>query len=281
MGKNSIVKSLYESTPLSGEEASALALEARKGNKAAQDKLVLGCMFWVRSAVKKTGAMENIEDLHMAGVAGIIKAIERFDPKKGMFTSFAYSYILDAVYEAIRKENHLVVLPNNVWRDKRRVANFCDDYRKNYGSMPSDEKTMKTLGMTRKALSLTRMGGKASCVDQKDYNDTDCKTDIVPFEWLSNDVCYADSYVLSEELSCLLSRLINEALNGKEREALLRHFGIGYEESMKFKEIGEIIGMNYQATRRLVEKAKWMLKEELAKYGYSSIEDFEFFQYAA
>jgi len=281
MREKSTQKSLFESTPLNGEEASALALEVRKGNKAAQDKLVLGCMYLIHSAVKKTGAKENDEDLGIAGVSGLIKAVERFDPKKGLFTSFAYSYILDAVYEAIRKENHLVVLPNNVWRDKRRVSNFCEKYERTYGEAPTDEVIMESLEMTSKALGQTRMGRKVACVDQDEYHDSDNKTDIVSVERLTDDICYADSHIMTDELSELLKRLIVEVLNAKEREALLRYFGIGYEAPMKYAEIAELLGMNYQATRRLIEKAIYILKREVAKHGYISADILEPFELVA
>jgi RNA polymerase primary sigma factor len=84
-------------SPLSSKEQVELCLKAQSGDKSARDRLILASMRFVvtraRFFVKRTPGAD-IDDMSNEGVAGLIKAIEKFDASKGVrFITYAVRWI--------------------------------------------------------------------------------------------------------------------------------------------------------------------------------------------
>jgi RNA polymerase sigma-B factor len=76
----------------------------RWGDDEARKELVLLylplAMFWARQ-ISRTAPWANLEDLKQYGVIGLIKAVERYDPSKGIkFKSFARKFICGAIFDS-------------------------------------------------------------------------------------------------------------------------------------------------------------------------------------
>jgi DNA-directed RNA polymerase sigma subunit (sigma70/sigma32) len=68
----------------------------------------------VRSYVKRfaqQASRDNIQDFEAAGALGLMKAIDSYDPSRGLFTSWAYKPILREVHRAVRDANHPNINP--------------------------------------------------------------------------------------------------------------------------------------------------------------------------
>jgi len=70
----------------------------------------------VRSYVKRftqQASRDNIQDFEAAGALGLMKAIDSYDPSRGLFTSWAYKPILREVHRAVRDADHSNINPGD------------------------------------------------------------------------------------------------------------------------------------------------------------------------
>jgi RNA polymerase sigma factor (sigma-70 family) len=97
----------------------------REGDQSSREELILFylplAIVWARR-VSKIAGWANWEDLKQDGVVGLIKAIERFDPGRGVeFRYFARSYIRGAIFDSPELTRDLARRQEEVYRKVRRT----------------------------------------------------------------------------------------------------------------------------------------------------------------
>src|SRR5262245_11670570 len=97
------------------EEERELARRARAGDKEAAERLVTANLRFVISYVKKyQGRGLGLAELVCIGNEGLLKAVKKFDPDKGVkFISYAVWWIRQTVLQALAEQTGSVRLPLN------------------------------------------------------------------------------------------------------------------------------------------------------------------------
>lgn len=97
------LRRLLESEPLGAAEERELALRASAGDRAARDELIVGSLRMVALRARMLGFGErDIADAVQAGTVGLIRAIDRFDPRRGArLATFAWWWIGAAMRGAV------------------------------------------------------------------------------------------------------------------------------------------------------------------------------------
>ncbi len=100
--------------------------------KAAREELILRNLGLVRHIAKKyTGQLSlSTEDLHQEGVLGLIRAVERFNPRRNIrFSTLAFVYIRSYIQRAIGNTGRAIRLPvylldahNKVLKAKKELS---------------------------------------------------------------------------------------------------------------------------------------------------------------
>ena len=100
---------------ISHEEEYELALKARKGDRAARERLLNANLRFVVSVAKKfRGQGLPLSDLINEGNIGLITALDKFEPEKGYhFISYAVWWIRQSIMKAISEKGRTVRLPLN------------------------------------------------------------------------------------------------------------------------------------------------------------------------
>ncbi len=88
--------------PLSRDEEASFARSARAGDGTARDRLIHGSLRLVAMRVRNLGVpAADVEDALQAGTLGLIAAVDRFDPDRGVrLSTFAWPWITAAVRSA-------------------------------------------------------------------------------------------------------------------------------------------------------------------------------------
>lgn len=114
-------KKLVKCKPLSRQEERRMVLLAQKGNKDARDCLIrsnLRFVFQVASKYKGRGV--DMEDLVSEGNLGLIRAIEKFEPKKNTkLITYAVWWIKYYITEFISNRNNI-----DSWEKDEDIINF-------------------------------------------------------------------------------------------------------------------------------------------------------------
>lgn len=80
------------------------------------------------------------EDLFQAGVLGLLRAIEKYDPSRGIaFSSYAVYWIKAMVYQALSQAYQIVHLPRSIVKQLIRARRLRADYLRRFSREPTVE----------------------------------------------------------------------------------------------------------------------------------------------
>ena len=179
------------------------------------------------------------EDLYSAGILGLLKAIDRYDPDRGVkFETYATPLIRGEIMEALRAKDWA---PRTIRRRAREVAEAVARLESRLGRPPTSEEIAAELGVSieeyERILRDTSQAALMSfeevfSVDDEDNNGT---RQVEP----PSDPADDPLAVLEQQE---LKRIIAEAVeNLPEREKLV--VALYYQEGMTLKEIGEVLSV--------------------------------------
>jgi RNA polymerase sigma-B factor len=96
----------------------------------------------------KSRCTESYEDLEQIGLCGALKAIEKFDPTKGIaFSSFAVPYIRGEILHFLRDHGTGIKVPRR-WRELHASANNVERvWSERKGKMPNDQELADEMGV--------------------------------------------------------------------------------------------------------------------------------------
>lgn len=224
-----------------------------------RNELVMDYIYLVRNVAKSTRGLyanyANFEDVVNNGVITLIDCIEKYDIKKGMlFEPYAYTRIKQATIDYIRKSDYL---PRRVRQQARDVSRCFNELANQLMREPSDVELAEYMHITLEELNhhYSEMStGNFLSVEElsiflsnDDYEDKDIEHDPkAQFE--------------KKELRRHLINAIN-TLNDKERIVI----SLFYYESLKLKEIAEVLEVSDARVSQIHSKAILKLKSALIK----------------
>lgn len=214
-----------------------------------------------RLAVKPPQHLEQ-EDLVSYGVIGLMEAIERFDPSRGVnFETFASQRIRGAVLDALRRAHWA---PRTLIEKLRRVSEVYRRLQQEQGGEVTDAEIAAAAEMTVSELwDLMERGSQMAILSLEDYLfNQDGDGGITRGEMLVDD-CSPDPVAQNEQQE--LHQALVEGLHQlKEKDSLI--LNLYYYEGLTLKEIGKILGVSESRVCQLHGRAITKLRSLLREY---------------
>lgn len=137
------------------ETGGAVAEKARK-------KLIESNLRLVISIAKKQKTHNiPLEDLIQEGNLGLLKAIERFDWKKGFrFSTYATWWIKQSISQHVLKRRRLIRLPAHAAGIQRKLLRATEEFREMTGSDPTQEELLDIVGASETVVKATMHSGR-------------------------------------------------------------------------------------------------------------------------
>jgi len=119
-----------------------------EGDRAAREELIEDLMPLVRSlALRYTGRGESLDDLVQVGCIGLINAIDRFEPDRGVeLTTYAVPTILGEIQRHFRDKAWAVHVPRSVKELNVRLTRLLDGLTAELGRSPTIEELANAAG---------------------------------------------------------------------------------------------------------------------------------------
>ena len=200
------------------------------------------------------------EDLVNTGVLGLIDAINKYDPEKGVkLSTYAEIRIRGQIIDSLRK---LDWIPRNIRQKARHIENAIYEVEQKLGREASPEEIAEYLGISvdeyiKYAEKIANSG--LVSIDTTVGTDEESSTKLWQILSINDDT--PDKYVEEEELKKILSDIISKL---SERERLV--ITLYYYEELSMKEIGEILGLTESRISQIHTKTMKKIRGMISKY---------------
>ncbi|OAM88688.1 RNA polymerase sigma factor RpoD/SigA [Termitidicoccus mucosus] len=253
-------------TPLlSQKEEVALARRIQRGDREARDHMIKANL---RLVVKIAHDYKDfglpILDLISEGNIGLIKAVERFDPRKGgKLSTYAAWWIKQSIKRALANQSKTIRLPVHLVDKISKMRRTAMALTEELGREPTDEELAMELQVpTSKVAHLKSVSVRPTSLDAPIGDDGDSATfgEIVSDE---NAINPFDS-LRDRNLNSDLRAMVN-SLDPREAEIIKLRFGLEGATEMTLEEVGRKFRVTRERVRQLQNIALSKMRKAMAK----------------
>ncbi len=212
-----------------------------------------------RQVIRTTPVDVELDELVSAGTVGLMNAIERFDPCRGLaFSTFAVPRIRGSVLDDLRRRDHM---PRSARNKQRDLARARERLSAELGRAPTEEEMAIELGVEMETLWRWRRDVEHGAhVSIEPHLDTDSSSRGVTEEILVGDD--GDEIEGAVNLGEEVELLRKEILELKEQERTV--LSLYYFEELKLHEIADILGVTESRVSQIRTKAVAALRDRMA-----------------
>jgi RNA polymerase primary sigma factor len=239
---------------LDADEEKDLARRVHDGDMRARRKLIESNLRLVISIAKKyRGRGVLFEDLIQEGNAGLIRAVEKFDPEMGnRFSTYATWWIRQAVTRAVADHARTVRLPAHVVDAIYRLRRAENALSLELGRDATEEELVERLGVKpEEARRLREVGQPISSINARINTDEGSEMgELLPDERSGDDYTRV-------EVGQWERALVEAVRSLPEREARIiemRH-GLDGSDTRTLREVSEELGISQERARQVEIKA--------------------------
>ena len=242
-----------------------LARRIRRGDKAARDHMISATL---RLVVKIAHDYKDfglpLLDLISEGNIGLIKAVERFDPRKGgKLSTYAAWWIKQSIKRALANQSKTIRLPVHLVDKISKMRRAAMALAEELGREPSDEEVAWELGIpVNKVAHLKSVSIRPASLDAPIGEDGDSATfgDIVGDENATSPY----ENVRERNLKTDLNRMI-ESLDRREADILRMRFGLDGHDELTLEEVGRKFKVTRERVRQLQNLALQKIRKLMTK----------------
>jgi RNA polymerase primary sigma factor len=238
-------------------EEREIARRARTGDRAAAERLVTANLRFVISYVKKyQGRGLNLAELVCIGNEGLLKAVKKFDPDKGVkFISYAVWWIRQTVLQALAEQTRSVRIPLNQNSNLVKLSRTETALTQKLGRSPTDREIAEEMKEPVETVRALRRVASAELSLDAPLDKSDRDSASFGERFSGADEADIEIDVEAQARREFLEKMFESYLTERERKILVLYYGLDDGEEMTLEQIGELLGVTRERIRQIRNRA--------------------------
>ena len=257
---------------LTPEEEIALARRVRRGDARAREHMIKANLrLVVKIARDYEGLGVPLLDLINEGNIGLMKGVERFNPKKGAkLSTYASWWIKQSIKRALANQSKTIRLPVHVVDKVAHLRRAELRLSETFDREPTDDELAEELKLNPRRVRQYRQAARAPVSLDAPIGDDDSNS-------VSEVVADPNAGLPSDRLvratDTDLMREILAGLPEREREILSLRFGLEDGKERTLEEVGMRFRLTRERIRQIQEQALQKIREKMDERDQPSLED--------
>jgi RNA polymerase primary sigma factor len=245
---------------LTAEDEIELAKRIERGDLAAKERMINANLRLVISVARKyQGQGLPLSDLIQEGMLGLIRAVEKFDWRKGFkFSTYGTLWIRQAIGRGLANSGRTVRLPVHIVARARKISDAERKLAVQLGRQPTEEEIAEFVDLPIDEVADIRRADRGpTSLDQGVGEDGETALG----ELIAGEGPTVEDEVVSNLEDDRLREAV-ETLPEVERDIITLRFGLDREEPHALRETGRRLGLSSERVRQLEDRALRRLAQD-------------------
>lgn len=225
----------------------------REGNRAHEMLIKANTRLVVSIAKKHMGRGLQFLDLIQEGNMGLMKAVEKFDWRRGFkFSTYATWWIRQAITRAIADQAKTIRVPVHMVETIHKYKKIERELEQKFERTPTPEEVAKVMGIEPdKAHDIVKIAQDVTSLETPVGKEEDTRLK----EFIEDETTLSPFEVASRELLKGHIDEVLQSLNPRERKVLELRFGLKDGRTRTLEEVGKEFGVTRERIRQIEAKA--------------------------
>ena len=247
---------------LSADEETALADKIRLGDKKARDRMILANLrLVVKIAYDYANMGVPLIDLISEGNLGLIKSVERFDPRRGgRLATYAAWWIRQTIKKALADQSKMMRLPMHMVEKIAKLRRISNELTSQLHREPTLQELSKATHFSQKRIQQLYLLLSSTVSIEAPTSSTQKNT---LEEILSDNQSASPLVTLLQKTATERITEVLKSLDPRQSDILRLRYGISGGSSKTLDEIGHILGLTRERVRQIEIEGQTQLKRFL------------------